>query len=212
MHRRRAYAVGVASFLFAFALVSCEDDEPTTPQDSATPTRLCSPTAPESLLCSMEALYNDTLRTVTDRLSLYADLFSKDFIFHLQPGDIQNGLPPSWGTDAEIEALRAIFTAQDNGEIYSLRLSLVYDSAQDVDPPQQDREGWKEIFVTNLYLRLMFNPEDGLEVNAHQAEVHFQPPTEGRWTIGEWWDLPRPEPRLTVETATFGNIKANYLP
>jgi hypothetical protein len=161
----------------------------------------------------MEALYNDTLRTADERLSLYDGLFARDFIFYLQQSDVELGLPPSWGVETEREALNAIFTGLDKGEIYSLLLAMTHDPAQDLDPPQPGRESWKEIFVSSVHLRIMFSSEDGLEVNGGQAEFLFPPPVAGRWYVGEWKDMPRPEPeRVTVEPTTFGQIKALYLP
>ena len=106
-----------------------------------------------------------------------------------------------------------MFTAQDKGEIYSLRVSMIFGTAQDLDPPQPGLEGWKDILVTHVSLRLMFSPEDGLEVSGGQAEFLFPPPVGGRWTIGEWIDLPRPAPgRVAVEPSTWGQFKALYLP
>ena len=92
-------------------------------------------------------------------------------------------------------------------------VSMNFGTTQDLDPPQPGRDGWKEIFVSNVHLRLMFNFEDGLEVNGGQAEFLFPPPVGGRWTIGEWIDLPRPEPgRVAVEPTTWAQVKATYLP
>jgi hypothetical protein len=102
-----------------------------------------------------------------------------------------------------------MFSAQDNGNIYSLALAITHGPAIDLDPPQQGREGWKEIFADHVHLRLMFNPEDGLEVNGGQAEFLFPPPVGGRWFIGEWKDLPRPG-LIAIEPNTWGQIKANY--
>jgi hypothetical protein len=80
-----------------------------------------------------------------------------------------------------------------------------------LEPPETGREGWKEIFATNVYLRTMFNPEDGLEVNGAQGEFLFAPAEDGRYAIAEWWDLPRPSPnRPAVEPATWGAFKATF--
>jgi len=180
---------------------------------ATTGTRLSAPSAPDSLLLNIRALYNDKGRRVAERVARYADLFlpvgsQPGFVFNFQPADIHNGLPPSWGLNEEIEAHRGLFTAQDNGEIFLLELGMTYGSTY---PIENDPEhvGWQAIFVSNVYLRLMFNPNDGLEVNGGQAEFLFPPAVEDRWYIGEWTDLPRPGP-LAVEPATWGAIKATF--
>jgi len=68
------------------------------------------------------------------------------------------------------------------------------------------------IFVTNAHIRLMFSTEDGVEFFS-QEEFLFPPPVDGRWTIGEWIDLPRPAPgRVTGGPRSWGELKAKYLP
>src|SRR4030095_9094404 len=131
------------------------------------------------------------------------------FDFNFIPVDIQNGLPPSWGLDAELAAHRAVFEAQSAGAVYSLELRITHNAAQDLTPPETDREGWKEVFATNVYLRLMFNFEDGLEVNGAQSIFKFPPAEAGDVKRGEWIDLPRPGPlpRSAVEHSTWGAIK-----
>ena len=105
-----------------------------------------------------------------------------------------------------------MFSAQAAGNIYSLELRVTHNPAQDLSPADPDRDGWKEVFVTNVYLKLMFNLEDGLEVNGGQAEFKFPPAENGQFKIGDWIDLPRPAPRgpVAVEGSTWGSIKAAY--
>ncbi len=158
------------------------------------PPEIPPPTSPANLIKAIEVIYNDKVRSASERLVAYDSLFAPGFLFYLQPVDQEHGLPPSWGFATEHESHDGIFHAQDDGRIYSLTLSIVHDPARDLYPPEEGREGWKEVFATNVNLRLLYNPNDGLEVNGGQGRYKmFQvsPPT-GRWYIGEWIDLPRP--------------------
>jgi hypothetical protein len=204
------------------ALAAGCEDETTQPEDDSIV--LPAPTTPEALIFSIEVLYNDKVHTADERLAGYASLFDSTFTFHFQPADINNGLPPSWGLEEELAAHASIFAAYGAGDTYSIELRITHNPAQDETPPQVGHEGWKQIFATNVYLRVMFNIEDGLEVNGGQAEFLFPPATEGRslaprFRIAEWTDLPRPgirsngprdAPRSAVESSTWGSIKASY--
>ena len=161
-------------------------------------------TSPDNVLKNLQAVYNDKVRSAVDRRQIYEQLLppgpepppgppvGQAFIFNFQPADIDNGLPPSWGRDEELAAHRAIFDAQESGGIYSLELRITHNPPADLNPPEDGRDGWKEIFATNVYLRLMINPDDGLEVNGGQAEFKFAPPIDGLFVINDWTDLPRP--------------------
>lgn len=174
-------------------------------------------TPPDSLLINLQTIYNDKEHSARERRDVYQTLFLQGdsnadppvpgFIFRFQPADIANGLPESWGLDAEVAAHEGLFNAQENGDIYSLQLAITRGPATLLDPPQAGREKWMEIFASNVYLRLMFNPNDGLEVNGGQAEFQFAPDltkpiyavsnpdsiaTYGQYWVGEWKDLPRP--------------------
>ena len=80
-------------------------------------------------------------------------------------------------------------------ELWHYHIVAIFDN----DPEKVD---WQQIFASNVYLRLMFNPNDGLEVNGGQADFEFapeltKPPAQpgglyGGYWIGEWTDLPRP--------------------
>ena len=183
-----ALALGAAGCIFSPE----EDDDDPPPPAPITVVR----TRPDSLLISLEAIYNDKEHSAIERLNAYESLFlrpvveppQQGFIFNFQPADIANGLPPSWSLDSELEAHNGLFNAQQNGEIYLLELRITRGAIED-DP---EHTGWKEIFASNVYLRLMFNPNDGLEVNGGQAEFDFAPDTAlPGWWIGEWTDLPR---------------------
>ncbi len=195
-------------------------DDPLEP-DPPAPWPASSYATPDIVLDALEIIYNDRDHTAEERRDAYASLLWRGsdqvpgFIFRFQTPDIQNGLPESWGMAAEVAAHEAMFTAQKAGEMYSLRLILTLDPTQDLTPPQVGREGWKQILATNVYLRLMFNPNDGLEVSGAQADFIFVPLEGGGWQIADWRDLPRPEPRRwadgeTVEPTTWGSIKALY--
>src|SRR5688572_14922471 len=170
-----------------------EDDEP----DPTPPVALLPHDRPENLIKNLITIYDDKVRTAVDRREAYESLFPPDdaapelaFQFKFQPADIALGLPPSWGKDEEIAAHEALFLAQEAGEVYSLDLNIIYDETEDLQ--ETGRDGWKLIFATNVHLRLMFNPEDGLEVNGGQAEYKFAPPDGTTWFLNEWVDLPRP--------------------
>ncbi len=215
----------------ACAVFACgDDDDPMTPEP---PWALEVPTPPENLLENLVTIYNDDEHTALERVNAYDSLLLRPdastnpprtgFKFILQPADIQHGLPASWGLDAEMEAHRGLFEAQADTSIYLLELRITHGATERIanDPEKVD---WEAIFASNVYLRLMFNPNDGLEVNGAQANFEFapdtaQPPAEGgryygRYWIGEWTDLPRPAPRgaSVVEPATWGGIKAIFLP
>jgi hypothetical protein len=157
-------------------------------------------TSPENVLKNLQAIYNDKVRTSIDRQEFYKQQLppadaapdSGAFIFNFQPADILLGLPPSWGRNEEVAAHKAIFDAQEAGRVYSLELRIIHNPPADLNPPEAGREGWKEIFATNVYLRLMENLEDGFEVNGGQAEFKFAPPIDGLYVINDWTDLPRP--------------------
>jgi hypothetical protein len=187
----------VGLFIGAGCIFSPDEEDP--PGD--TPPAIVARTSPENVLANLQAIYNDKVRSAIDRRTLYEQQLPPEgadpsvaFIFHFQAADQlpPNDLPPSWGVDSELAAHRAIFDAQESGDIYSLELRITHNPAADLSPPEQGRDGWKEIFATNVYLRLMFNLEDGLEVNGGQAEFKFAPPVEGLFVINDWTDLPRP--------------------
>jgi hypothetical protein len=182
----------------------CED-ETTQPEDDSLvlPER----STPEALISSIELIYNDRTHGADERLAGYASLFDSSFTFYFQPNDI--GDPPqSWGLEEELAAHANMFAAQSAGGIYSIELRVTHNPGIDLSPPQVGREGWKEIFVTNVYLRLMFNQEDGLEINGGQTEFLFPPAAEGRFRIAEWTDVPRPGPLRSG--SSWGAIKMKF--
>jgi hypothetical protein len=196
----------------------CDDSTKPEPEDNDPPT-IPAPTTPENVVSALEVIYNDDVRSPQERLDAYASLLSANeasseeaFIFEFMPADIQNGLPPSWGLNEELAVHRAIFDAQGAGDIYSLELRIVHGPVEDLTPPHPGREGWKQVFATNVYLRLMLNLEDAFEVNGGQALFMFPPAREGKFSIAEWRDLPRPSPARSVESSTWGSVKAAFGP
>jgi hypothetical protein len=177
------------------------DPEPGDPPGDPPPPILAR-TSPENVIKNLQAIYNDKVRTAIDRRQFYEQQLppadanpdsGRAFIFNFQPRDIEeHGLPPSWGRNEEVAAHKAIFEAQEAGRVYSLELTITFNPAADLNPPEAGREGWKEIFATNVFLRLMENLEDGFEVNGGQAEFKFAPPVDGLYVINDWTDLPRP--------------------
>lgn len=214
LHHRSGLPLFCAAVFAALALsaagciFSPEDDN----QDpDPTPPITISRSRPDSLLIGLQRIYNDKEHSAIERVNAYDSLFLKPdpntdpprtgFLFNFQPADQQAGLPANWGLDAELEAHRGLFTAQENGDIYLLELRITYGQTEPIttDPEKVD---WQQIFASNVYLRLMFNPNDGLEVNGGQADFEFapelsKPPAQqgglyGGYWIGEWTDLPRP--------------------
>jgi hypothetical protein len=176
------------------------DPEPGDPPGDPPPPILAR-TSPENVIKNLQTIYNDKVRTAIDRRQFYEQQLppatpppdsGRAFIFNFQPADIAAGLPPSWGQDSEVQATKSIFEAQDNGDIYSLELTITHQPAGPLNPLDDTRPNWQEIFATNVYLKLMFNLEDGLEVNGGQAKWEFAPPVDGLYVINRWNDLPRP--------------------
>lgn len=209
----------------ACAVLACDDDDPVTPEPPWSPAE---PTLPENVLENLVTIYNDDEHTAAERLVAYEALLLHPSIDPPRSGFVFNlmsdfPLPPGWGLDTELEVHRALFAAQADSTIHSIELRLTYGATEAiVDNP--GRAGWERIFVSSVYLLLLFSPDDGLEVNGHQANFEFapdttQPPAEGgrfygRYWIGEWTELARPAPRgeTAVEPATWGGIKSLFLP
>jgi hypothetical protein len=201
------------------AVAGCDDDATKPDPEDNDPPAIPAPTTPENVVSAIEVIYNDDVRSPQERLDAYASLLpgnsappEEAFIFVFMPADIQNGLPPTWGLNEELAVHRAIFDAQGAGDIHSLELRIVHNPAQDLTPSEAGREGWKQVFATNVYLRLMFDMNNGLEVNGGQSMFLFPPPQEGKFNIAEWRDLPRPSPARSVESSTWGSVKAAFSP
>ncbi len=197
-------------------LAGCLGDSPTAPA-KAKPIALRAPSSPENLIFNLEVVYNDTVRKPDERLAAFQDLFAPDLAFIVAPADIaEHGLPASWGLDTEVAIHRRIFDAQARREIHALSLVLAHPPAADLDPPQVGREGWKEVFVPGVVLRLLWNPADGLDATGGQCRFLAEP-RDGRWFIREWIELPHPHGRAgapvhSVDGSTWAWIKARFLP
>jgi hypothetical protein len=188
-----------------FLVTGC-NEETTRPEDDS----LVLPelTTPENVISALQVVYNDKTHSKEDRLAGYASLLDSAFIFNFQESDVVYGAPANWGVEEELVAHQSIFDAHSTGDLYSIELRITHDPAEDLSPPESGRDGWQGIFATNVYLRLMFNLEDGLEVNGGQAEFKFPPAESGRFRIGDWTDLPRPAGnRSAVEGSTWGGFK-----
>lgn len=196
--------------LFAFALIIGCDEESTQPVGNDWP-ELLPLTSPENVIANLQTIYNDKTHSAAQRQAAYASLLHPKFIFIFQEGD-RPGLPPYWELEAERLAHKNIFEAQAAGDIFTMELRIISNQAQDLTPPEAGREGWQEVFATNVYLRLMTNLDEGIEVNGGQAEFKFPPAENGLFRIGEWVDLPRPGliRDAAVESTTWGAIKAQY--
>ncbi len=210
-HRQSALPLFCAAGFAALALsaAGCIFDPKPDPIEPPLPIKI-SRSRPDSLLIGLQRIYNDKEHTAIERVNAYDSLFLKPdpntepprtgFKFNFQPADVPE-TGPSWGLDGEREAHRGLFAAQDNGEIYLLELRITYGATEPIDN-EPEKVDWQQIFASNVYLRLMFNPNDGLEVNGGQADFEFAPELSkppappgglyGGYWIGEWTDLPRP--------------------
>jgi len=194
--RQLLFLAGALACLLAL-LTACDDDSLKPGPEEVGPLTLQA-TAPESLITGLMRVYNDVLHDAAERHAFYADLFPPaahdslpGFIFHFQSVDVEPGEEATWGLDAELSAHENMFNAQAARDIYSLALSLGYAAPEPLGFPEPGQEDWVMIFVSNCYLRLMFNPQDGLQIDGGQAEFILAP-ADDRWYIVDWTDLPRP--------------------
>ena len=203
-----AIATGCSDGIF------CPDGCGSNPPPTQAAPAIPSPTSAENVIEAIAVIYNDKVRIASDRSEAYATLFDPSFIFRFQAADVDSGLPPAWQLEEELAANRAMFNAQDHGDIYSLELRVTHDPAIDVVPSIPGSEGWKQVFASNVYLRLMLNPNEGVEVNGGQGVFVFSPPVNGEWKIAAWMDLPVPTSGRgsNVESGTWGQIKYRYSP
>ncbi len=162
--------------------------------------------APESLVQSIAVIYNAGDRSAAERLSTYESLFDPDFVFRFLPGDVANGSPRSWGLPDELSAHAGLFESQESGEIFSLSLEIEWEPAVDLAPPQDGREGWKEVLVTSAIMRVLFNPEEGLEWTGAQSRF-LAKPANGRWYLADWQELSPSD-----STRGWGGIKSAFNP
>jgi len=180
----RPYFLGIV----IMALVACgNDDKLTAPiqEESWLPAA----TAPESLISALQVIYNDTQHSPNERLVAYAGLLALDF-------KVLIAEDRSWGRDQELKLHQCLFEAQGE-DLFLVGLRVEHLRAEDLDPPRPDRAGWKQVFATNVHLRILTTPQDGLELNGGQA-VFLSAPIGDRWFLKEWVDLPRPEPRIPL--------------
>jgi hypothetical protein len=85
---------------------------------------------------------------------------------------------------------------------------VTHGPAIDLIPSVPGGEGWKEVFASHVYLRIMSNLEDGSELNGGRAVFVFSPPSDGNWQIAAWMDLPGPTSgKSAVESVTWGQVK-----
>jgi hypothetical protein len=195
-HRRLRLALLGIAFGLALSGAGCIFGTEEEPPPRIPPGEIPIPTLPENIVKALEVIYTDKVRTATERRQEFENLLAKPagcdsctaFLFDFQPADeVTHGTPDTWGRPEEVQSHENLFQAQDNGDIESLTLTIQQAPPEDMN--QQGREGWKSILATNVHLRLMFNPNDGLEVNQGQAEFRVYP-YGGRWWLGEWIDLP----------------------
>jgi hypothetical protein len=191
----RLAALAAVILAFSAGCIFSPDEEPPQPvPPEAIPSFESNP---DNLIEALEIVYNDKVRSASQRSQVYETLFpaadhdSLEFIFFFQPVDVEPGEEPSWGIDGELESHRNMFSAQEARDIFSLELTITRLDPSPLEFPQPGQETWVEMFSTNVNLRLMFNPQDGLLVDGGQAKF-LAAPADDRWYLTEWTDLPRP--------------------
>lgn len=212
MGRNRELLSFVPCALLAF-LLGCDGnfcpEDCGGPPPSPVPQTIPPPNSPENVIEAIEIIYNDKVRSARERSEAYASLFEPAFIFHFQGADVAHGLPETWQLEQELAAHSRLFDAQERGNIYSVELVVRHGPAIGLIPSELGSAGWKEVFASYVYMRVMTNLEDGFEVNGGRAVFVFSPPSDGNWQIAAWMDLPGPtsEEESAVESVTWGQIK-----
>ena len=170
-------------------------------------------------------LYNIQTAYVYMNADEYLDCLAEDFIFILNPADVndpEHNLPPSWDKAEEENIHRNMFGDESDVESISLTLTNVtisHDPGEDPYDPSDDR--WEYQEQTDLRVNV---PEEG-DIKTYLATADqlfiFQidpyetgPDGETLYEIVEWQDRPeqkRPaEPAGGEEAITFGRLKAMY--
>jgi len=146
--------------------------------------------SPAAVLRTISTLFNDRQRPAVERSRLYDQLFAPEAAVFICPS------PPARPTDCPYpfrpDQAREVFEGLENGTLHAMNVELTHGAAILLDPPEPGREDWQEIFVTNLYLRVLINLEDGYETNGGMAKVLFEPRTNDQWVIAEWTMMGRP--------------------
>jgi len=197
--RRLRLLIFAASLSLVLCGLGCIFGTEPGPPDEIPPPEIPPPTSAENLVKAIQVIYTDKIRSATERKLAYENLLApppgcppdtcEAFLFDFQPVDEQAGTPASWGGSEEIQSAENIFQAHESGAIHELTLTIQYLPAEDLN--DVDRPGWKEVFATNVHLRLLTTPQDGFEVLGGQARFRAYP-AQGRWWLGEWIDLERP--------------------
>ncbi len=182
-----SYIARVAlGFVLATQLLACADETPTSvPDDESYP----APTTPQSLVAALQAIYNDHQSGASERLEAYAELFVPQAHQALPPYLHQclaadSTIQDSWGLEEELSRARDLFYRQGAREIFSLELHIEHEPPFPVEP-QPPEYAAVRISATNVLLRLMFNPQDGLLVYGGSGDF-LVVEERGRWFIAEW--------------------------
>jgi len=176
------------TWILLASIMGCADNpgapEPPSPEPLPDP-------SPVALLRTISTLFNDTGLPAIEKNRIYDSLFSPDAVF-ICPDSMP--VPPSMDCAYPFrpKQAHAIFDDTENGTLYAVNVRITYGPPIPLDPPEPGREGWQEVMITNIYMRLMFNLEDGLETHGAMARVRFAPRANDQWVIAEWVVLARP--------------------
>lgn len=151
----------------------------------------------------------------------YLDCLAEDFIFFLNEEDWTNDptLPQYWGKAEETAIHENMFADGGDVERISLTLTLEGEPVQVPGPEPGDPPHWQ--YQESVDLRVYVGATIYLATAPSLYEFQIDEDEEGPagetlWEIWRWYDLEeqyRPEaPEPGTERATFGRIKAQFLP
>jgi len=139
------------------------------------------PLTPRAVIENIQWCYNNANLVY---YSLLLDVVN--FVFYFDDQDVDQGLPPSWTYNEEIEATGNLFDAVGAANI---TLVLNFEGSGDTEPPPGDTEF--EIKDVGYDLRVI-TPEVIYQANAH-ANFHLSQFEDGeglmRWWLTLWWDI-----------------------
>jgi hypothetical protein len=132
----------------------------------------------------------------------YENLLDDNFTFYFDPGDVDYGLPESWGYVAEMEAYENLFDAvgAENVDV-TLDLSGVTEPGDGTDTCLVEEVPY-QVYVIVSYgeYDVTYIARGNLDMGLTRAD--------GGWIITKWWDWDTDG--LLGEHTTWGAIKAAF--
>lgn len=113
-------------------------------------------------------------------LDTYAGVFTDGFIFYFDPQDVDQGLPPSWDLQDELDAAGNIF---DNVGANNIELTLTMPDG--FEEPEGDT-----CTINGVAYDIRVTVPDDDIIYAAQGMCNFSlEKTDGEWRFDEWYDL-----------------------